>query len=276
VKFFKRREAKGVLCMSLKAIVENLDGLSAEIVKEYKKGDDGKYRLDVIAVDGLELAEVSKLQSALSKERENARAALERVRAFEDIDPVKARDALQKVGEMANWTPEQKVKEQIDAVRTQLLDAHGKEKTKLDERLTRLNEQLESAMITSVATQAIAEQKGSIKLLMPHVERQTRLREIDGKFVVEVIGADGNPRLVGSQGTAMTISELVAEMKTQNDFASAFEGTNASGSGATGGGANKQGGVHVLSRADAKDPQKYRAAKEAATKAGSQIQIADK
>ena len=221
--------------MSLKAIVENLDGLSAEIAKEYKKGDDGKYRLDVIAVDGLELAEVSKLQSALSKERENARAALERVRAFEDIDPAKARDALKKVGEMANWTPEQKVKEQIDAVRTQLLDAHGKEKAKLDERLTRLNKQLETAMITSVATQAIAENKGSIKLLMPHVERQTRLREIDGKFVVEVIGADGNPRLVGSQGTAMTISELVAEMKTQNDFASAFEGTNASGSGATGG-----------------------------------------
>ena len=260
--------------MALKAIVETLDGLGTEVAKEYKKGDDGKYRLDVVAVDGVELAEVSKLQSALSKERENARSANEKVKAFEDIDPTKAREALKKVGEMAAWTPEQKVKEQIEAVKTQLLDAHGKEKSKLEERLGRLSKQLESAMITSVATQAIAEHKGSVKVLMPHVERQTRLREVDGKFVVEVLGEDGNPRLTGTDAHPMTIGELVATMKTQNDFACAFEGSGASGSGAAGS-HRVVNGAHVISAADAKDPYKYRAAKEAAVKAGSQLQIAE-
>jgi len=141
---------------------------------------------------------------------------------------------LKKVEEMNEWTPEQKVKEQIEAVKASMLDAHGKEKAKLEERLSNLTNSLEEAKIVSVATQAVAEQKGSVRLLMPHVRQQTRLREVEGKFVVEVLGSDGNPRLTGSDGHPMTIGELVTEMKTQNDFASAFEGTGATGSGATG------------------------------------------
>jgi hypothetical protein len=219
--------------MALKAILENLDGLSEEIRKEYKQRDDGKYILDVMSVDGLELAEVSKLQSALSKERENNRKANEKLKAYEDLDPAKAREAIKKVEEMATWEPEQKVKEQIEAVKSQMMDAHGKEKAKLQERLDKLSKSLEEAMIISVASQELAKEKGSVRLLMPHIRQQTRLREADGKFVVEVMGSDGNPRLTGSDGHPMSISELVAEMKTQNDFASAFEGTGATGSGAT-------------------------------------------
>ena len=219
--------------MALKALLDNLDGISEEIKKEYKQRDDGKHVLDVTSVDGLELAEVAKLQSALSKERENNRKAAEQLKAFEDLDPAKAREALKKVEEMATWTPEQKVKEQVEAVKASIIEAHGKEKTKLDEKLKKLTASLEDAMIVSVASQALAEQKGSVRLLMPHIRQQTRLRDADGKFIVEVMGSDGNPRLTGSDGHAMSINELVAEMKTQNDFASAFEGTGATGSGAT-------------------------------------------
>lgn len=227
--------------MAIKAILDNLDGLPADVAKEYKKRDDGKYQLDVVAVDGMELAEVSKLQSALAKERENNRKANDQLKTFEGIEPGKARDALKKVGEMSNWTPEQKVQEKIDSVKAQLLDAHGKEKAGLETKLTKLTKQLESAMIISVATQALAEQKGSVKLLMPHIQGRTRLREVDGKFIVDVLGDDGNPRVAGSDGHSMSISELVAEMKTQKDFASAFEGTNASGSGAAPGGGKATG-----------------------------------
>lgn len=262
--------------MALKAIVDNLDGLSEELTKEYKQREDGKYVLDVTAVDGLELAEVSKLQSALSKERENARKANEQLKNYEGLDSAKAREALKKVEEMATWTPEQKVKEQIEAVKASMLDAHGKEKKALEEKLVRLNKALEEAMIVSVATQALTEQKGSVKLLMPHIRQQTRLRDVEGKLLVEVLGPDGSPRLTGSDGHAMSISELVTEMKTQNDFASAFEGTGATGSGATGAQPPRtRGGLHIISPQDAKDPHKYRAAKETAQKAGVQLQIAD-
>ncbi len=220
--------------MALKAIIESLEGLSEEIKKEYKERDDGKYQLDVTSVDGLELAEVSKLQSALSKERENNRKTSEQLKNFENLDPEKAREAIQKVEEMASWTPEQKVKEQIEAVKSQLVDAHGKEKKQLENKITALTKSLEEAMIVSVASQALAEHKGSVKLLMPHIRQQTRLREVDGKHVVEVVDESGNPRLTGTDAHPMGIGELVSEMKTQNDFASAFEGTGATGSGATG------------------------------------------
>jgi len=218
--------------MALKALLDNLDGISEEIKKEYKQRDDGKYVLDVTSVDGLELAEVTKLQSALSKERENNRKAVEQLKVFEGLDPVKSREAIAKVEEMANWEPEQKVKEQIEAVKASIIEAHGREKAKLEEKLKKLTASLEDAMIVSVASQALASEKGSVRLLMPHIKQQTRLREADGKFIVEVMGSDGNPRLTGSDGHAMSITELVAEMKTQNDFASAFEGTGATGTGA--------------------------------------------
>ena len=51
--------------MSLKAILDNLDGLSDELKGFYEAGDDGKYR---VKVEGLE--DSSGLKSALQKERD--------------------------------------------------------------------------------------------------------------------------------------------------------------------------------------------------------------
>lgn len=227
--------------MALRAILDNLEGLAADVAKEYTKRDDGKYVLDVIEVAGLQLAEVGNLQSALSKERENARAAGDKLKTFEGLDAGKAREALKKVEDMANWSSDEKVKEQIEAIKKQMAEAHGSEVAKLKERLETIMTALEEAKIDSVATHALAEQKGSVTLLMPHIQRQTRLREADGKYVVEIVGSDGTPRLTGTDGHAMSIGELVTEMKGQDDFASAFDGTGASGSGAHGGNGQRGG-----------------------------------
>ena len=228
--------------MALKAIVDNLDGLAEDVAKEYKQREDAKYVLDVMSVDGLELAEVSKLQSALSKERENSRKATEQLKAFDGLDPTKAREALKKLEEMATWTPEQKVKEQIETVKASIIEAHAKEKAALQEKVEKLTKSLQEEMITSVVSQEVAKQKGNVRLLMPHIQKQTRLRDADGKFISEVLDTDGNPRVYGSDGHPMSIGELVAEMKTQDDFASAFEGTGATGSGATGSNTQRTGG----------------------------------
>lgn len=220
--------------MALKAILDAVEGLPADVAKEYKKRDDGKFELDVTPVDGLQLANVTNLQSALSKERENARSASDKLRVFEGIDPDKARDALKKVEQMASWSSDEKVKQQIEAIKKQMTEAHGEELAKLNTKLQVIGTALEAAKIDAVATQALTEQKGSVRLLMPHIRALTRLREADGSYVVEVMDSNGNPRLHGTDGHAMTIGELVAEMKGQDDFASAFEGTGASGTGASG------------------------------------------
>jgi len=264
--------------MALKALLDNLDGLPADVAKEYTKGDDGKFRLQVTPVGGLALEDVEGLRTALGKERENVRKASESLAAFKDIDPSKARDALAKVGEMANWTPEQKVKEQIEAVKAQIVEAHGKEKATLEKRLAGYQKQLTGALITAAATAAIAGHKGIPELLLPHVERQTRMRESDnGQFVVEVIDKDGNPQVDG-KGNAMSIEQLVEKMKSSEVYARAFDGSGAKGSGATNGGGGsgaKGSGSFKISSTDAKDTSKYRAAREAAEKAGQPLEIAD-
>jgi len=233
--------------MALKVILDNLDGLSDDIKKEYKAGTGdlaGKFLLDVTSVSDFALENVKGLKTALSSER-TSRETLERqVAAFKDIDPDKARDAIKKVGEMKDWKPDDKVREQMEAIKTQLLEKHKGEIADKDSTVASLTKQLEKNMITATATQAIAGLRGSTELLLPHVERSTRMRQTDdGQFVVEVVGSDGNPRISPASGSTapMTIDELVAEMKNNDTFAPAFAGSGASGSGSSGSG---DGGSH--------------------------------
>jgi len=140
---------------------------------------------------------------------------------------------MKKVEEMAAWTPEQKVKEQIEAVKASIIEAHGKEKAKLEEKLAKLTKAYEAKTIDLVAQQALNEQGCKLtKMPMLYIRQQTRLRESDGNFITEVLDDNKNPRVAGTDCHSMTIPELVTEMKTQNEFAIAFEGTGATGSGA--------------------------------------------
>jgi len=63
------------------------------------------------------------------------------------------------------------------------------------------------------------------------VRAHTRVKEVDGKFTVEVVDKDGNAKIADSKGTPMDIAGLVAEMKESEAFGRAFEGSGQSGSG---------------------------------------------
>jgi hypothetical protein len=266
--------------MSLAAIIkqEAFDKLPEAIRPEYKKQDDGSYLLDVTPVNDFALENVKGLKSALSAERAAKDTALGGLKAFEGLDAQAARAALEKIKNLGELPTEGKVKEQIEAIKKQLEDKHKGELSAKDTLVSKLTKQLEKLLVESAAMKAISENKGNIELLLPHVRNNVRMKQLEnGEFVVEVVDKDGVVRISPATGQTgnMSIAELVQEMKTKDTYAPAFEGTGASGSGATGGGVKIQNGVHVLSQADAKDPLKYRAAKEAAAKAGSQLQIAN-
>ncbi len=223
--------------MSLPAKIneEAYTKLSEEIKKEYKKQSDGTFLLDVLAVDGFAMEDVKGLKTALSSERTQREAAESKIKSFEGVDAAKAREALKKVEEMANWTPEDKVKEQTDAFKKQLEDKHRGELGKKDEVLTTLTKQLEKVMIDAEAIKAITENKGSATLLLPHVRNSTRMKQTEkGDYVVEIYNNDGSTRISPIAGSTapMTISEFVAEMKSNETFAPAFDGTGATGTGA--------------------------------------------
>ena len=84
--------------------------------------------------------------------------------------------------------------------------------------------------------------------------------------------------IVDGKGNAMSIEQLVEKMKSSEVYARAFDGSGAKGSGATNGGGGsgaKGSGSFKISSTDAKDTSKYRAAREAAEKAGQPLEIAD-
>lgn len=236
--------------MALKAIVENLDSVPEAIRGEYteQSGSDGKkfFQLNVESVNGYSLENVSGLRSALEKERSANGEKDKRLAKFGDLDPDKAKEAIGKVAEMANWTPETKVKEQMEAREKQLSEKHAKELKDWQEKHIGLNSQLESLLVDHAATAALGQHEllpGGAKILMPHIKAQIKIFDESGKKIAKVVNADGTPKISNKSGSVgdMTIEEFIAEMKTSPDYALAFKGSGASGSGASGG----QGGGGV-------------------------------
>ena len=220
-------------------------------IKDFYVERDDRFILDVKSVDGYELGQNSKLKSALEKERGNAEAERRKNSAFEGLDPKAARDAIAKVAEMKDWDPDKKIEEGIKARETQLISAHADEKTKWEKDTSKLMGYLNDSLIKAEAVEAINELEGSVTLLMPWIEKQTRLKHTEGKgFEPEVVNEEGHGRIAGSDGKPMSVHQLVEEMKGMKKYAGAFKGTGHSGSGAQGSADGHQGGSgHSISRA---------------------------
>lgn len=220
--------------MALKALLESLDGLNDDLKAHYVE-KDGKFVLGVEPVGGYSLEDVSGLKTALGKER-TQREKLERdVVKFKDIDPDKARTALTELEELKKLDPASEADKiangKFEAAKAQLLEKHTKEIGTRDERINTLSGAVDKLLREAQATAAIADAKGSVELLLPHVLAHTRVKEVDGKFIVEVIDHDGNVKISDAKGTPMTIQGLVAEMRASDTFGRAFDGSGHSGSG---------------------------------------------
>lgn len=241
--------------MALKALLESLDGLSEDVKAEYTETDGGKFRLEVEAVDGLALEDVKGLKSTLGKMKRRADDADVKLRAFGDLDPVRAAEAMAQIGELAGLdtvaAADKRAALKVAALKRQIGEKHAAELKTAGDRIDGLTAQLATVMIDQAATKAIGDRKGSIDLLLPHVRALSRLRtDDDGALYVEVVDENGIPRIGDSNGGAMTIDQFVESMRQSDLFARAFDGSGASGGGAPGnpGGPAGRGGaktVHV-------------------------------
>lgn len=264
--------------MALKAILASIAGLAPDIAKEYTQRADGKFVLSVDPVDGMALEDVAGLRSGLEKERQNVDEIKKQLKSFEGLDAAKARDALEKLEKMKTWTPEEKVQQQIEAKIAEIRVKFEKDLNDRDGRIKSLTSSLEHEMIVQQATAEIAKRKGVPELLLPHIRNRSRVVEKDGKHVVEILDKDGNLDRSPKDGykSGKTMSELVEEMQGSDIFSRAFDGSGTGGSGSTspkGSGSGSRG--WTLTSQDAKDPMKYRAAREAAEKAGQSVVISD-
>ena len=219
----------------LRAVVDSLDGIDESLRELYTEREDGKFALDAEGVE-----DVSGLKSALAKTKDELRKAKGRVPA--DFDPEKYEELLALQEEFQKGKLPEKQREEFDSLKQQLQEQHKKQTGQLEAKIERLQGALRKELVTARAASAIAAQKGSVRLLLPHVERYSNVLESDdGDFTPVVVDDKGHTR-VNKDGEPMTYDELVAEMRASADFQGAFEGTGSSGGGAsrsTAGGGSK-------------------------------------
>lgn len=206
----------------LKAAVDDLAQVPEALRPHYAPADGGGYVLAVEPVSGWALEDVDGLKSALGKERRRADEAEGRLKAFGDLEPEAARRALETLG---GDDPEQ-------ALEARLADRLQAATAERDARIERLTSDLERQLVDSAAARALAEHRGSVELLLPHVRERVRVRRgEDGATALEVVDGDGHARLGDANGALMTVAQLVAEMKGSPAFARAFDGSGQSGGG---------------------------------------------
>lgn len=207
--------------MALKAILDSLEGLPADVAKEYKENDDGKFVLDV---EGLE--DTGALKRAKDHEKKRRQAAEGKTAELESklADLEEQLAALDDPGK-SKIDDKQRVK-----LEQRIKELEGQLTTKEQSLLGEINRLTSEATATKLA----ADLTDSPNLLLPHIRSRLVTEIEDGKAVVKVRDADGD---IGS----MTIEDLKKEFTSNKEYAPILRGSQGSGSGAPGGG-GKGGG----------------------------------
>lgn len=201
--------------MALPRIRENLDGLPADVAKEYKEVD-GKFVLDI------EGDSLDPLINAKNHEK-TARQIAEQ----------KLQQAQEQLDEMRRGNiPKADVEALEGSWKSKLTEAT----TKAKEREAKLLQQVHGLTIGNTAAQIAAEISTAPDLMRGEIERRLAVEETeDGRVVVRVKGADGKP-------SALTLDEFKNELKGDKRYAPIIIGSKASGGGANGG-QNGGGGI---------------------------------
>lgn len=205
----------------LKAVLDTLDGLPEGQKGLYVESEDGKFRLDA---EGIE--DVGGLKSTVDKLRKERKELTEKLKKVGDIDTEEF--------ERLRAESEQRA-EKGDDLEKRLATAQKKfdrEKAELDSKLLARDKKIHQLVAEDKAREAIETAGGRPKVLLPHVLTNTKVIEEDGDFVAVVIDEKGNERTAKSGDKRFSLEDLVLELKADEEFASAFNGTGASGTGA--------------------------------------------
>lgn len=218
--------------MALKATLDKLDGLD-DAAKALYKPDGEHFILDVEPTGGFALENVTALKTALQRERESAEAATKVSKAFDGLDPAKARDALEKVEKMRDWTPDDKVKDLLEARTKTLAEKLNAEKAEIERKLDTYRTQYEAVTIDAALKDAAAKAKFISPALAPKLFRDAvKLHETEQGLLPVVLGSDGKPvQVVENNGTVrfQTIEEYVAGMAKTEEYAPLVAANSATG-----------------------------------------------
>ncbi|MGE3276731.1 MAG: hypothetical protein AB7O67_16590 [Vicinamibacterales bacterium] len=244
-----------------------------EALRELYVENGDRFTLDAEGVE-----DVTGLKGALEKERK-AKAELDKElrqlrKDLAGTDPAKAREALKRLQELED-------KELIEA---------GEVEKLVEKRTANLAAEKDREIRERDEKIAAAEGRLSELLIDSELRRIATAKKIRREAVDDFV-ARGRViyKLVDGKATPMKGDDVVYSAKkanepmTMDEWADSliptaphlFEGSGGGGTPPGGGGRSGGGGGVTISRANARDPQQYRAAKEQATKAGVELQIVD-
>lgn len=196
-----------------------------------------------------EVAGLKAKNSELLEKLTRVNSTLEKLKAFEGLDPEKVKAALktqeqlevEKQKAAGDWEAREK------ALREQFASEHEKVVKPLQERLSTLENQYFEAVAVREAVEAMGRDdiKGKPPLLLPVLRPELGVEMIDGKPVVVVKGPDGKPRVNPTTNERITVTDRLKELRSNRDFAGAFSGAGTSGSGAEGGSGGSGDGARI-------------------------------
>jgi hypothetical protein len=208
----------------LKLSVEKIEDV-AEPLRDLYEEKDGKFTLKV---EGIDTDYVPR--DALKRANDESAARRKELETWKKIG--KSEDEIRELISAAEKAEENKAKRagDFDKLRDAMAAQHAKDLKAKDDAMAAKDKAIQRHLIDAQATAAIAAAKGSSDLLLPHVQKNVRVIEDNGDYLVTVVDAKGDPRING-KGEPMTIADLVGEMRQSDVYGRAFEGSGHSGSG---------------------------------------------
>ena len=206
--------------------IDDVSAVDEKVKGFYEKADNGKFRLKVNGVE-----DVSGLKSAYQKTKENLGMTEKELKSYKSLGmtPDEIKEAHQELQRVKELELKQKAEKTGDweTVKKQMQEGFSKEIDTYKQELSTLQNQIKTAQVST----AIASAKGNPKLLTPHVNSfVSSVKNDNGGYDLIVVDTAGKQRF-NDKGDPLTISELLSEMRNDNDFAMAFESSGSTGSG---------------------------------------------
>jgi hypothetical protein len=246
----------------LAPVVDSIDSV-AEPLRPFYEERDGKH---ILRTNVREHPDTLALRKALDEERGNVKSWKQKAAEYEAIG-LSATEIADLKAQHERSKGKGNGDETIETLRKKFQDEWSPKVTAETERANKAERQLLERDINDDNRRAALE----ADMLPDEIDDQLRLTRHrfdrkDGKTIV--LDEEGRP-------DTMTVERFWKEYYKAKK-PRVYKGSGASGSGASGGaGGGNNGGAVTLSRADAKDPAKYRAAKSRAEKEGRPFVLTD-
>lgn len=197
--------------MALKKFLDSLDGLPADVAKEYKE-KDGKFVLDIDGDDSESVIEHLTQKKSIAEEHRTK--AEKRVLELQD--------------ELDNLRRGAIPKDDVTALEQSWQSKLDEATAKGTSEVTRLKSQLHKVMIEDTAARIAAELSSVPDLLQGSIASRLAIEEVEtGEVRVRVKDASGKP-------SALTLDDLKTEIRSIEKYAPILIGSKGSGGGANG------------------------------------------